>query len=333
MSRSLICLAGVLSVLWLSGCGGGGGGGGGSSQDSSPAVVSQLTTISLQSDAGDYIGGGRSYVYSQANAKIAVSAAGGYLTIGITGDEEWNGIIQLPSGSSQLVAGSYAKVERVAAGGVAGLNWFGEGRACNAVNGSFVIDSAVYSGSDLIALDLQFDQHCEGAVPAFKGVVHWRASDKTAPPGPVSAPVGLWQPAAGTTPGAGNYVYLQSDLDGLTYIYSQTNATLALTEEAGHVSVSITGNETWFGDFKAMDVLSQLQAGYYSSLRHYPFHNPARGGLFWLGPGNVCNVLTGWFMVDSVSYSAGALTAIDLRFEQHCEGASAALRGKLHWVK
>ena len=28
----------------------------------------------------------------------------------------------------------------------------------------------------------------------------------------------------------------------------------------------------------------------------------------------------------------GSLTAIDLRFEQHCEGNSPALHGKIHWA-
>ena len=87
----------------------------------------------------------------------------------------------------------------------------------------------------------------------------------------------------------------------------------------------------WFGDFKAMDNLAQLQPGYYGNLLRYPFHNPARGGLSWSGQGRGCNTLTGWFVVDSVAYSSGVLSAIDLRFEQHCEGGTAALHGQIRW--
>jgi hypothetical protein len=79
--------------------------------------------------------------------------------------------------------------------------------------------------------------------------------------------------------------------------------------------------------------LSQLQPGYYGGLQRYPFHNAAKGGLDWSGNGRGCNNLNGWFVVDSVSYSLGQLTAIDLRFEQHCEGAVAAQRGVIHWSK
>jgi len=35
--------------------------------------------------------------------------------------------------------------------------------------------------------------------------------------------------------------------------------------------------------------------------------------------------------VDHISYSAGAVTGLDLRFEQHCQGASVALHGQVHW--
>jgi len=78
--------------------------------------------------------------------------------------------------------------------------------------------------------------------------------------------------------------------------------------------------------------ISTLQPGYYGDLSRYPFHNPAKGGLSWSGQGRGCNTLTGWFVVDSATYLNGSLAAIDLRFEQHCEGNSPALHGKIHWA-
>jgi hypothetical protein len=82
-----------------------------------------------------------------------------------------------------------------------------------------------------------------------------------------------------------------------------------------------------------MTGLTQLQPGYYGDLQRYPFHNPVRGGLSVSGNGRGCNTLTGWFVVDAVSFTGGILDAIDLRFEQHCEGGAPALRGKLHWIR
>jgi hypothetical protein len=34
-----------------------------------------------------------------------------------------------------------------------------------------------------------------------------------------------------------------------------------------------------------------------------------------------------------VTYSAGTLASIDLRFEQHCEGNAAALHAAIHWIR
>jgi hypothetical protein len=82
-----------------------------------------------------------------------------------------------------------------------------------------------------------------------------------------------------------------------------------------------------------MNTLSQLKPGYYGGLQRYPFQNPIKGGMDWSGNGRGCNTLSGWFVVDQVSYSLGVMTSIDLRFEQHCEGGTAALHGAVHWAQ
>jgi hypothetical protein len=82
-----------------------------------------------------------------------------------------------------------------------------------------------------------------------------------------------------------------------------------------------------------MNILTQLQPGYYGNLMRYPFNNPVRGGLNWSGDGRGCNTLTGWLVVDNATYDNDILTAIDLRFEQHCDGATPALHGQIHWTQ
>ena len=81
-----------------------------------------------------------------------------------------------------------------------------------------------------------------------------------------------------------------------------------------------------------MNSLTRLQPGYYADVQRWPFHNPATGGLDWSGMGRGCNTLTGWFVVDSVTYAGNAIASLDLRFEQHCEGVAPTLRGKIHWI-
>ncbi len=51
----------------------------------------------------------------------------------------------------------------------------------------------------------------------------------------------------------------------------------------------------------------------------------------WYGESRGCNTITDWFVVDSVTYAGATLTAINLRFEQHCEGSLYPLRGEIHW--
>lgn len=292
--------------------------------------------VQLRSDAGDYIGQGRTYDYTQANALVGVAAAGNRLEVRIDGDEMWFGDFQLPSSATRLQVGAYANLSRYPFHdpAVGGLSWSGEGRGCNRLDGSFTIRNVSYTGDALEAVDLTFEQRCESGSTALRGSIHWRTDDPTQPAGPVNPPPGgLWRPAPGSTPSTARYVYLVSDPGdyiggGATYSYTESD--ISVSGSGGRLSVSVDG---WQGDFQAMSGLSQLQVGYYGNLQRYPFHNPVRGGLNWYGQGRGCNTLTGWFVVDHVTYSDSRLTALDLRFEQHCEGGGPALRGALHWTE
>ena len=299
--------------------------------------VGTTSFIQLQSDAGDYIGQGRSYGYTKANASISLSSNANSLGITVAGDEHWNATIAVPTGYNQLIVGTY-QATRFASASAAGLDWGGEGRGCNTITGTIIIDNVVYAGNDLSELDLRFEQHCEGGSAALRGQIHWLASDTTSPPGPQNPPpAGLWDAPFNATPTSGNYIYLQSDPGdfvggGQTYVYTQANAMLNVSMSGLHLTISVNGNDTWTGDFQGMNSISELQTGYYGGLQRYPFNNPTRGGLDWSGNGLGCNTLTGWFVIDNITAVAGTLTTIDLRFEQHCEGGAAALHGKIHWI-
>jgi hypothetical protein len=308
----------------------------GSSGKASPPV---LNYVRLQSDAADYVGQGLDYEYTQADARIDVTAIGARLVVTIAGDESWTGVFQEPEGLETLTPGTWEGVTRFPFHDptVGGLDWSGEGRGCNTLTGSFAVERATYTNGTLTAIDLRFEQRCEGGTPVLSGEIHWDASDTTAPPGPVlPAPDGLWAPVPGSTPASGSWVFLESDSGdyvgaGRSYIYTTEDAGLTVAETGGHLTVQVSGFETWFGDFQTMDTATRLELGYYGKLQRYPFHNSVRGGLSWYGEGRGCNALSGWFVVDSVTYAAGALTAVDLRFEQHCEGGTPALHGAIHW--
>jgi uncharacterized repeat protein (TIGR01451 family) len=295
-----------------------------------------VTSVHLQSDSGDFIGRGLTYDYSRTNAILSITATGRRASVKVTGDENWNGDFELPGTGTQLAPGTYTNLTRwpfnTAPAG--GLSWSGEGRGCNTLTGSITIAAVTYANGVLQSLDMSFEQHCEGGTAALRGQIHYDALDTSTPPGPVNPPTAtLWAPPAGSTPASGNYVFLQSDpgdyigAGGTSLTVPPT--TITVTGNGGRVSVSANG---WVGDFQAMTGLALMQPGYYGGLQRYPFHNPALGGLDWYGQGRGCNTLTGWFVVDSVTYVGVTLKAIDLRFEQHCEGGAAALHGAIHWV-
>jgi hypothetical protein len=303
-------------------------------------VVAGQSFIELQSDPGDFVGAGGSYFYTKATASISIAATAGHMTVAVAGDEHWNADFQMPSAFTRFAPGTYSGMQRYPFNDPAlgGLDWFGEGRECNTLLGSMTVNSVTYSNDTLIAIDLLFEQHCEGGASALHGHIQWDANDPTQPPGPLQPPpADLWQPAPGSTPASGNYVYLQSEpgefvVEGRTLTFTPADSTLSVSGSGNLFSMIIPTGQYWFGDFKGMSSISQLQPGFYGSLERYPFHNPVRGGLDWSGNGRGCNTLAGWFVVDGVTYAGSTLSAIDLRFEQHCEGAIPALHGQIHWI-
>lgn len=296
--------------------------------------------VYLQGTGGDYIVGNRSYLYTQADSAFTMTASGNYLSARVAGDQDWSGDFKQSGSNTQLAPGYYGDLTRYPFqnSGAGGVSWTGEGRGCNTVKGWFVVDKVRYNGSALAAIDLRFEQRCEGGSSALHGQIHWDASDATGVPGPVlPVPAALWSPTASAP--AGNYVYLESTPGdyiggGQTYLYTPATGT-SVSVSGNRFSVAVPyGSNTayWDADFVGMNSLSELKPGYYGGLQRYPFHNAVKGGMNWSGSGRGCNTLTGWFVIDSITYVNGNAKTLDARFEQHCEGGASALRGKIHWV-
>lgn len=296
----------------------------------------------VQGAPGEPILGDATRLFTQANAKFDVASTDGTTTVHIAGDEVWHGDFKPMDFIKPLVAGYYGNLGRYPFHNpaVGGLNVSGIFRGCSTITGWFAVDAVSFTNGRLTLLDLRFEQFCDGGTVPLHGKIHWDANDPTRPPGPVNPPpAALWQPPAGATPATGNYVYLESDVgdpiaQGRTLLYTNANAFATLaTDQANHLTISVAGDARWTGNFVAMYSLARLQPGYYAEPGVYPFFNPARPGMLWLGTTAGCTQLTGsWFTVDSVTYTGDLITAIDLRFEQHCGGQTPALRGKIHWV-
>lgn len=294
--------------------------------------------IYLESDSGDFVGAGNTYLYTGANAALTTSSSEGFFSLLITGDQRWRGNFRTMSTLDRIETGYYGSLKQYPSHNPTrgGLKWTGEGRGCNRVTGWFVVDEVTYDDSVLTSVTLRFEQYCDASGGPLRGAISWDRSDPTVPPGPVvPPPADLWKPEPGTTPQAGTYVYLESDPtdfigDGGTYLYTLANSFMRL-EIGADLAILVHGDERWTGLFEGMDSMEQLETGYYGDVRRFPFHNPVKGGMRWGGEGRGCNALDGWFVVDSIVYDEEVPIQFKLRFEQHCELVDAALRGEVHW--
>lgn len=117
---------------------------------------------------------------------------------------------------------------------------------------------------------------------------------------------------------------------GQQYSYSTTANDFFNSTGTGN-AVEVHAGE-WTLDFAAPAGQS-LTPGTYSNATRYPFQGPSEPGLSVYGQGRGCNTLTGSFTVTEVSFGPNNyLQSFDASFEQHCEGAEPALRGRVRVV-
>jgi hypothetical protein len=217
--------------------------------------------------------------------------------------------------------------------------WF-----CTAPTGWFAVDHLAYDdGGNMTALDLRFEQRCNGNAPALHGQIHWFADDPTQPPGPiVPPPGGLWAPAPASIPSTGNYAYLAGEpgnsiLDGTSQLLAGPTADVSASAEVGdpELHVYATQGDSYVSGSVAgiRPTQVQLGPGYYGNAQMYfgPFGDE-RPGLEFHTVFGCDNYVDGWYVIDQISYSApDVLQSVTLRFEQRCDGETASLHGQVHW--
>ena len=174
-----------------------------------------VTKWQMTSDAGDYIGGGASYTYTPANARLGASGSRAVVGMGVdaANGDWWGATFDAPDGDI-IAPGTFADAHRYPFNGSGpGLDVSGSGRGCNELTGSFTINEAQYRDDGYLrTLDVSFEQHCEGATPALRGRLQWRAGDTTPLPPwmpgesgtfvPTGPPLGLTLPVDSATLGS-----------------------------------------------------------------------------------------------------------------------------------
>ena len=302
-------------------------------------TLSGPSKVVLTSDAGDYIGGGRSYEYTKSVAIIGITAVGGHLKISVAGDEGWSANFMMPQASTRLQKGSYQNLSRFPFHdpAIGGFEWSGQGRGCNSSASSVVVEDVAYEGTTVVSLDLRFEQRCDGSSSALRGTIHWKAAEETPTSGPVlPIPSTLWTPTPGSVPASGNYVYWEVPAAApvgakFPYLMTPEYHTINVASTAGVLTVGVSGPTGFRLDFEAMSAVTSLKVGYYPGLQRRYNHNRLKGGLEVVLDGMGCNALLGWVAIDRVEYTNGRLSAIDIRFEQACDGEAPG-NGKVHWT-
>lgn len=136
-------------------------------------AASADTRLTLKSDAGDYIGQGKNYLYTDANATFRYSKNfDNGITLNINSGSAWWTLDLAAPGNAQLQPGSYEAATRFPfqAASEPGLSFSGSGRGCNTLTGRFDIFAVSYDDQGVVTgLNASFEQHCEGATPALRG--------------------------------------------------------------------------------------------------------------------------------------------------------------------
>jgi len=149
-------------------------------------VKASSGSLTLASDAGDFIGQGQTAAFSSPSDTFLVNGNGNAMRVDVHPadypNEFWQLELAAPAGR-QLTPGTYANAARWPFQSAAqpGLSVFGDGRGCNTLTGSFTVLSAVYGPYGYpINFDATFEQHCEGFAPALRGEV--KVSNPNPPP-------------------------------------------------------------------------------------------------------------------------------------------------------
>jgi len=154
---------------------------GGTNTSATLVSVMGVTALAMQSDSGDYIGGGQSYLYTPSNAWILAGTNydNGVSASSIVPDySHWWSLDFAAPNNEPLAVETYLGAMRYPFQDAdkPGLDLYGDGRGCNTLTGQFEVKQIEYgTGTDIAAFWATIEQHCEGATPALHGEILYNA--------------------------------------------------------------------------------------------------------------------------------------------------------------
>ena len=235
--------------------------------------------VYVESTAGDWVGQGRTYRYTLADAAIGVTADVNVLSLNIRGDEGWDAQYAEDANRTTLSTGDWT-------GGrypftVPGLAWFGEGRELQRRRDAVHRRRGHLRGQQPQDPDPALRAAvCVGVAPPMRGYIGTTATTRPSPPGPATRPTFPWTPPAGAVPATGDYFYFESSPgdyigQGRTSLYAPSNATISATESIGVIDLHVDeGLGPWDVNVSGPDAQTAAAGRPVEDLGRYPFHNP-----------------------------------------------------------
>lgn len=280
-----------------------------------PPAVSDTpdTVFGFSSAHGEWVGQGQTRGYTPRTATFKISGNRTEVFITVQGVEFWDTWtidIAAPVGET-LHSQRYAFAEVPPATGRApGLNVYGDGRSCGQLWGEVGLRQIGFDGSgNVVSIDASFTQRCGSAsAPPLSGVIRYRT-----PPLGLSLASDLGDPLA----------------HGLHQRYNNDTSLIGLTAYSYEADFTIRGQHSnWLMDI-GPPTGQRFHPGRYAVSR---FADATHAKLDFHGNGVGCNTVTGILNVRQVEQDQnGYVSKISASFEQHCDGAKAALRGVLHY--
>ena len=215
-----------------------------------------VTSLLLTGDPGDYISGGQTQFYTDADGAFGASRNyhnGVSISFHTPSYSHWWYLDFSAPGGQYLTVGTYTDALRFPFEGThAGLAVYGDGRGCNTLTGSFEVKEVVYgSGSSIVSFRATFEQHCEGFAAAARGEIRYNATVPLQLTAPGAVSVNEAQPVSfgiAATDSLGRHVTLSASTlpAGATFVDNGDNTGtfwwVPAVGQAGKYTVSFVGD-------------------------------------------------------------------------------------------
>ncbi|MDO9220478.1 MAG: hypothetical protein Q7T90_05565, partial [Thiobacillus sp.] len=149
----------------------------------SVSVQAQVTSLTMFSDPGDYIGGGQFQFYTPTEGTFIAQNNSDKSVVSLSFDtpsyEHWWHLDFAAPNNQPLAVGIYAGAVRFPfqSTNQSGLSVYGDGRGCNTLTGSFQVLEVTYDAlNEINSFDATFEQHCEGGTAALRGEIRYKAN-------------------------------------------------------------------------------------------------------------------------------------------------------------